>query len=252
MADKLQNFGGLGKIRSIIIGKNSPAGANDVGIDEKTLKKLSRVEVLELLIEQIKENDDLRVNLRNMRKKLENRDIYLENAGSIAEAALHLNEVFEAADAAAKEYTESNRNVIDEKRKAVEERLAELNERLANIDQERLEILNAGQAEAREIVRQAEEESHRMLEETKEESQNIMQETLASCERKYEEVEEAYAKKKQEADEYWQSFLVKLDNFCAGYESLQRAARGEVEIPGLQKLKDELNTEVRRRTTDGQ
>lgn len=71
---------------------------------DKELKRLKRVDLFELLIAQSRENDRLRAELEETRSKLESRELTLERAGSIAEAALQLNKVFEAAQAAADQY----------------------------------------------------------------------------------------------------------------------------------------------------
>ena len=71
---------------------------------DKELKRLKRVDLLELLIAQSRENDRLRAELEEMRSKLEAKELTLEKAGSIAEAALRLNKVFEAAQLAADQY----------------------------------------------------------------------------------------------------------------------------------------------------
>jgi len=73
----------------------------------KELKKLSRAELLELLLEQVEENEKLRQKNEELEKRLEDRVIKITEAGSIAEAALKLNGVFEAAEAAAKQYLDS-------------------------------------------------------------------------------------------------------------------------------------------------
>ncbi len=85
---------------------------------DKELKRLSRAELLEMLIEQMKENEDLRSQLEEANKKLDNRKIIIENSGSIAEAALKLNGVFEAAEKAAEQYLENIKSSCnsDEKR----------------------------------------------------------------------------------------------------------------------------------------
>ena len=80
---------------------------------EKELRKLKRVELLELLVEQTTEMEELRSQLAQAQKALEERDILLQKAGSIAEAALALNKVFEAADQAAKDYVASVKAVCD-------------------------------------------------------------------------------------------------------------------------------------------
>lgn len=71
---------------------------------EKELRKLKRVELLELLVEQAAEMDALRAELEEARQALKNREISLQEAGTLAEAALRINEVFAAADRAAQDY----------------------------------------------------------------------------------------------------------------------------------------------------
>ncbi len=82
---------------------------------DKELKKMSRAELLELLIEQMEENERLQKKLEDVTARLKERQITMQNVGSIAEAALKLNHVFEAADAAAKQYIESVCRLVDER-----------------------------------------------------------------------------------------------------------------------------------------
>ena len=44
---------------------------------------------------------------RDLRRKLENRQLIMENTGTLAEAAMKLSGIFEAADAAARIYLDS-------------------------------------------------------------------------------------------------------------------------------------------------
>lgn len=78
------------------------------------LKRLSRRELLEMLIEQGKENDRLKEELRQATEKLQSRKIIFENAGSLAEAAMAINDVFAAADAAAAQYLENIKRRTEE------------------------------------------------------------------------------------------------------------------------------------------
>lgn len=80
---------------------------------DKELKKLSRAELLEMLIAQSKEVASLKKQLQEANEKLEDRRIMIENSGSIAEAALHLNGVFEAAQNAAEQYLENIKRQTD-------------------------------------------------------------------------------------------------------------------------------------------
>lgn len=76
---------------------------------EKELRRLSRMDLLEMLLEQSKEVERLQAELETVKKQLNDRRIMEQEAGSIAEAALRLNKVFEAAQQAADQYLENIR-----------------------------------------------------------------------------------------------------------------------------------------------
>lgn len=69
---------------------------------EKSLKKCSRRELLQLLLEVTEENERLR-------RELADKQIAIERSGSLAEAALRLNGLFEATQAACEQYTRNVR-----------------------------------------------------------------------------------------------------------------------------------------------
>jgi hypothetical protein len=71
------------------------------------LRRLSRSQLLELLLRQTKRVEELEAALAQAEKKLRERRIAELEAGSIAEAALKLSGVFEAAQAAADQYLEN-------------------------------------------------------------------------------------------------------------------------------------------------
>lgn len=68
------------------------------------LKKLNRQALLEILVAQSRRIDELEEQLAEAKAALQERSIMMDDAGSIAEAALKINEVFEAAQAAADQY----------------------------------------------------------------------------------------------------------------------------------------------------
>ena len=74
---------------------------------ENRLSKMSRKELLEMLIEQSKVLDSRQKEINRLRALLDERRVTVENAGSIAEAALKLSGVFEAAQKAADIYLQS-------------------------------------------------------------------------------------------------------------------------------------------------
>ena len=76
---------------------------------DKELRGLSRRELLELLVAREKENQQLRQELDDARAELNKRQIDVAKAGTMADAALLLNGIFDAADRAAQQYLENIR-----------------------------------------------------------------------------------------------------------------------------------------------
>ena len=74
---------------------------------EKEMRRLSRADLLEMLIDQSMELQTLRERLETAEAALKNREITINQAGSIAEAALQLNGVFASAQASAQQYLDS-------------------------------------------------------------------------------------------------------------------------------------------------
>lgn len=76
---------------------------------DRELKKLHRRDLLELLIQQAEENEKLQSRVDLLSAQLQSRNINLSKAGSIAEAVVQVNEVFQRADKIAEEYLENVR-----------------------------------------------------------------------------------------------------------------------------------------------
>lgn len=74
---------------------------------DKELKRLSRTELLELLLMQTKETERLTKKLEQAEALLSDRQLRLDKAGDIAHAALEINGVMEAAQAAAQQYLDN-------------------------------------------------------------------------------------------------------------------------------------------------
>ena len=96
---------------------------------DKELKKLSRTELLEMLLASTKENRDLRSRLDAQGQQLEDKELSVSEAGSIAEAALKVNGVFTAAEAAAAQYLDNIKNqeqVCQNMQREAEEKAAKI------------------------------------------------------------------------------------------------------------------------------
>ena len=76
---------------------------------DRELRHLSRGELLEMLLAEMEKNKKLTRCLKKAQAALETQQIAIDESGTLAEAALRLNGVFEAADRAARQYLENIR-----------------------------------------------------------------------------------------------------------------------------------------------
>lgn len=83
---------------------------------DKEVRRLKRAELLEILVEQKKEIARLEEQLKEAEEKLQSRDIMIKQAGSIAEASLRLNHIFEDAQNAANQYLENVRRLATQQK----------------------------------------------------------------------------------------------------------------------------------------
>ena len=89
---------------------------------DKELRKLKRVELLEILYEQEKEIERLNGELSAVREELEDKNIKIAESGSIAEACLKLTNIFDEAQKAADQYLLNIRNIkVEETPKVIED-----------------------------------------------------------------------------------------------------------------------------------
>lgn len=131
---------------------------------EKEIKKLNRKQLLELLLKQTERADMLEKKLNEAEKKLEDKTLAEAEAGSIAEAALKLNGIFEAADAAAAQYLKNienlskNQNLLLERREA--KSIAKINALLKQTEKK----CTMREAEAEQKVRDLEKRANELEE----------------------------------------------------------------------------------------
>lgn len=112
---------------------------------ENKLNKIGKKELLETLIAQQKRIEELETELEKTNKKLESKKIAIEEAGSIAKAALELNKIFEVAQKSADDYLENVKDKckkLEAKTKKECQKMTEDTEKLLNevkIEKEKLE-----------------------------------------------------------------------------------------------------------------
>ena len=106
---------------------------------EKELKRLSRAELLELLLLQTRETERAQARAKQLEENLSKRQLKIQEAGDLAHAVLAVNGVMETAQRAAKQYLEN-----------IEQMQSETKERCA-------EIIEKARQEAERIIREAKE-----------------------------------------------------------------------------------------------
>ena len=110
---------------------------------DKELKHLNRGELIDIIYELQKRYADSKNEITQLQANLEKKELSIAESGSIAEAALKVNGVFEAAQAAADQYLLSIQSAnadmaakIDRVKKQSEEVLRQANLRAEGIIQE--------------------------------------------------------------------------------------------------------------------
>ncbi len=86
------------------------SSAEQAGSTDKELRRMSRSELIEVIYALEQDNQSLQKENEKLRSELNDKDIRIATSGSIAEAALSLNHIFEDAQAAADQYLSSIKN----------------------------------------------------------------------------------------------------------------------------------------------
>ena len=136
---------------------------------EKELRRMSRPELIEIIYALKSNEESLQKKNAHLEEQLNDRTIQISEAGSIAEAALQLNDIFSTAQIAADDYLTSIKaaNVsMEEEQKA------------AAKEAER--VVEEAQAQAEQIVAEANAEAARIMTMAKEKADNTLSEAEAA------------------------------------------------------------------------
>ena len=166
---------------------------------DEELRKLSRKDLLELLITQGRERDALQTELEQVKTALTNRQLQIEQAGSIADASLQLNGVFEAAQAAAQQYLENIRQRSEQIEAVCAKREAACAKREA-------------------ACAQLETETQRKVDQQLKEAARAAQEMEAETRRKCQALE---TEAKEKAEAYWLEVSTRLKKLYQEYGELK-------------------------------
>lgn len=152
---------------------------------DKELRKLNRKDLLEMLLRLSEENHQLREKLRDAEAALADRQIKIDSAGSLAEAALALNGLFEAAQAACRQYTDN---------------IESLSQRQASI--------------CAQLERESREEANALLEDARKQKDTMLHDAETRS-------ADMIGHAKAESEAYWTDVSAKLEQFYAEHVGLR-------------------------------
>ena len=165
---------------------------------DRELRRMHRAELIEIIYALKQSEDQLKAQNAALTAQLQDRQLRLESAGSIAQAALELNNVFAAAQAAADDYLHSVQASL----------AATAANTLSQARSEAKRILEQAQADADSLKAQAQQECDAM---TAAAAQKRTQ-TEADCKAMVERAE-------QEVQQRWQAFDHKANELLDQYRS---------------------------------
>ena len=186
---------------------------------ERDLKKLNRIELLEMLIERNKEHEMLQTALEDANSKIAERALKIDKAGSLAEASLQLNGMFEAAEAACLQYTENIKLLSMRQEQICAQLELETKVKCEQLEKETEEKCNRIEMETNDRCSSLEQEVNERCEklerETEEKCNRLNQETEEKCKVMLE-------KAKLEAEAYWSEVSGKIQEYTKSYTDLQK------------------------------
>jgi len=228
---------------------------------EKDIRKMSRQELLELLIERSRENDELRIQLGEANLKIEElnaRSVETEpvvasaykphQAGSLSEEAFRVGGILEAAQKSADFYLNSIERMHRECAAVCEKAETETHEKCAKLLQETEAKCRNMREETQAHTYQLLEESRKKSEETQTTARENAESIIAAAQKEADEMlaqarsegssmEEVLKKRYDEACETarvdanrnWEEIKERLDSICAEHAQLreQIVASGE-------------------------
>ena len=190
-------------------------------LSDKELQRLKRVDLLEMLLEQSKENEALKQKLKEkdqemkqLQIKVEDRKIAIKEAGSIAEASFQLNGVLEAAENAAKQYLDNLQDMHEKEHSELVKKEEEMERRC-------LDMLELTSKRCNELLDETEQQCDQMLDETERFCSERERETEEWCN----SLEE---KTKRDVEKRWNDLAVRVREMYSSRQELRsiRARRG--------------------------
>ena len=156
----------------------------------KELRHMSRGELIDVIYALKKQQEALAAENEELRQQLSKRELKLQKAGSIAEAAMSLNQVFEAAQQAADQYLQSV-------------------------------YANCGDAEemAKGILADANAQAQNTLEQARRQSETLLSQARAEKAQTEQECQALRQKTEEETKARWEAFERRVGDLFMSYQN---------------------------------
>ena len=183
--------------------------------------------LVEIISELQRSESALREENDQLRAKLADRSLKMEKAGSLAEASLALNGVFEAAQAAADQYLTAIQAAAEDARVhslRAQEELGEIQGQRQDIlekaQREAEDILSDAQAQAGKLTEAAQAQHRETAEAARQEAEGILSDAQAQAQKLTQDAE-------AHIDRKWESFQENTQKLIAMHAELQSLLRRE-------------------------
>lgn len=191
------------------------------------LRKMKRVNLLEILLEVTKENERLRVRNRKLAKRLASKEVVVSEAGSIAEASLKISGIFHVAQSAAEGYLASLKKAEENSDQLVSRAEEEAVQIMTQAEADSQQLRKQAEADSQKLRKQAKQDSEQMLKDAQEESKRMVEEArresaeLRSKARKQAALIKKRAKK--DVDDMWQQTQTNINRVLETESTLNKA-----------------------------
>lgn len=205
---------------------------------DKEISKLRKKALVEMVLAQTKEKEDLLKEIASLKEQLADKEIRINNAGTIAEAAFEMNGVLEAAQAAAKQYLDNVKALSERqetecliKEKAVAARCMAQEqatfERCSFMKEETEKNCMQMESETKARLRELEQMTRTRLEE-------LERETNQRCEVKEKETEEKCIamtnKAHEDVEAKWEDLSYRLEEFYRAHIGLRNLLTADASV----------------------
>ncbi len=184
-------------------------------LSDRDLRHLGKRDLIEIIYELKKIEEELNSQVADLSAKIEDRQIKLNEAGSIAEAAISVSNIFSVAQSAADEYLSAIQNSTENADKIV-----------AEAEEKAKSIVDSANGEAQTIVFEAELQAKSKIKETEKYCEDSLKDFEQLMREKLVLTEQSCQKKIDEADlviaERWKTFNDNVQKVIAAQKELRQ------------------------------